>query len=626
MSARPTSSRASRPRSATPEPSAPRARNARIGSLSAGLALALAGAALFLWTWGTWPDVMVDFGREAYAPWQIAQGRALYRDVAWFNGPLSPHVNALAFAIFGASLWTLFLVNAAFLALLTALLYRTLSRASDRLSATVACLVLFGVFGFGQLVGIGNYNWVAPYSHELTHGVLLGIASIAALQRWHGRRHAAWLALSGFCLGLSFLTKAEVFVAALGGTATALGLFLRREPLARRHAGVLAPLFGFSALLPVAGAWALLGARLGPSEALRGVLGSWPWVIGGEVNELAFYRWGAGLDAPLEHLRQMTVATAGWALALLSPLLAAFLARRLRAPSRALALAVFAAEGLALLAVPETAWLHAARPLPLFLLAILAAFAASLWRREVAPRATLGAIELALAVFALLLLGKMGLNARVQHYGFALAMPATLVVTVALVGWIPSLLERRGAHGYLFRAAALALLAVSVARHLQRSAQFIRTKTATVASGADAFRSDPIRGPMVGAALAEIRRRLPEQATLAVLPEGVMLNVLARRANPTPFVNFMPPELAMFGEESILSAFRANPPDFVVLAHKDTSEYGFPLFGREYGRDLYAWVRSNYSPRWQVGYPHAAEPLQPGTLFALQLLERTAGR
>jgi hypothetical protein len=618
--------RTSRPRSSRAP--APRETHARIGSLSAGLALALAGAALFLWTWGTWPDVMVDFGREAYAAWQIAEGRALYRDVAWFNGPLSPHVNALAFRVFGASLWTLFLVNAVLLALLTALLHGSLSRASDRLSATVACLVLFGVFGFGQLVGIGNYNWIAPYSHELTHGVLLGVAAIAALQRWQGRRGAGWLALSGLCLGLSFLTKAEVFVAALGGTATALALLLLREPLARRQAGVLAPLFGFSALLPVAAAWALLGARLGPSEALRGVLGSWPWVIGGQVGDLAFYRWGAGLDAPLEHVRQMAVASAGWALALLPALLATFLARRLRAPSRVLALAVFTAEGLALLAVPESAWLHAARPLPLFLLAILAAFAALLWRRrrEMAPRATLGAIELALAVFALLLLGKMGLNARVQHYGFALAMPATLVVTVALIGWIPSLLDRRGAHGTLFRAAALALLAVGVARHLQRSARFLETKTATVASGADAFKSDPIRGPMVGAALAEIRRRLPEQGTLAVLPEGVMLNFLARRANPTPFVNFMPPELAMFGEPAILSALRANPPDFVVLAHKDTSEYGFPFFGRDYGRDLYTWVRSNYTPRWQLGYPHGAEPLQSGTVFALQLLERNPVR
>ena len=624
MSARAPSPRAEPVRAAAAEPPARRATYGRIGALAAGLAPVLAAAALLRWTWGTWPDVMVDFGREAYAAWQLAEGRALYRDIAWFNGPLSPHVNALAFRVFGASLWTLFLVNAALLALLTALLYGLLGRASDRLSASVACLVLLGVFGFGQLVGIGNYNWIAPYSHEATHGVLLGIAAIAALQHWQGRRRAAWVALSGLCLGLSFLTKAEVFVAAFGGAMAALVLLLRREPLARERAGVLALVFSCSGLLAVAAAWALLGARLGPAGALRGILGSWRWVFGGEVGELAFYRSGAGLDAPLEHLRAMAVATAGWALALLPALLAAFLARRLRAPSRGLALGLFAAEAMALLAVPESAWLHAARPLPLFLLAILAAFGVALWRRrrEDAPLATLGAIELGLALFALLLLAKMGLNARVYHYGFALAMPATLVVTVALVGWIPALLTRRGAHGYLFRAAALALLAVGVARHLQRTARFIETKTATVASGADAFKSDPIRGPMVDAALAELRRRLPEQASLAVLPEGVMLNFLARRANPTPFVNFMPPELAMFGEPAMLAAFRADPPDFVVLAHKDTSEYGFPLFGRDYGRDLYAWVRANYTPRWQIGYPRGAEPLQPGTVFALQLLER----
>ena len=48
-------------------------------------------------------------------------------------------------------------------------------------------------------------------------------------------------------------------------------------------------------------------------------------------------------------------------------------------------------------------------------------------------------------------------------------------------------------------------------------------------------------------------------ATLAVLPEGVMLNYLLRRDSPLRVINLMPPELLVFGEEGILHALGAQP-------------------------------------------------------------------
>ena len=76
------------------------------------LALAALPLAAFLLhrSWGAWPDVMVDFGRELYVPWRITLGEVLYRDLEWFNGPLSQYVNALWFRLFGVGAWTLFAV------------------------------------------------------------------------------------------------------------------------------------------------------------------------------------------------------------------------------------------------------------------------------------------------------------------------------------------------------------------------------------------------------------------------------------------------------------------------------------------------------------------------------------
>ena len=65
----------------------------------------------------------------------------------------------------------------------------------------------------------------------------------------------------------------------------------------------------------------------------------------------------------------------------------------------------------------------------------------------------------------------------------------------------------------------------------------------------------------------------------------------------------MPPELVMFGEERIVASFQKHPPDYIALVHKDTAEYGFPLFGRDYGRQLFEWLANHYQPVHLIGAP-----------------------
>ena len=50
------------------------------------LAAATLGPAASVWSVG--PDPLIDFGRELYVPWRITEGDVLYRDVAYFNGPV----------------------------------------------------------------------------------------------------------------------------------------------------------------------------------------------------------------------------------------------------------------------------------------------------------------------------------------------------------------------------------------------------------------------------------------------------------------------------------------------------------------------------------------------------------
>ena len=98
------------------------------------------GVFMFHISWLKAPDILVDFGRELYVPWQLSEGKLLYKDLVYWNGPVSPYLNALIFSLFGASVHALLAFNVVIIIAITVLLFRLFSykdeylgRASGRL-------------------------------------------------------------------------------------------------------------------------------------------------------------------------------------------------------------------------------------------------------------------------------------------------------------------------------------------------------------------------------------------------------------------------------------------------------------------------------------------------------------
>src|SRR5260221_4353091 len=255
-------------------------------------------AAMLVWPWGTWPDVLVDFGGELYVPWRLAEGDVLYRDVAYFTGPLSPYVNAAVFRVFGASLLALVVANLAVLAGIAGLLHRLVARIAGDLAAAAALVVFLTLFAFAQLESIGNSNYVCPYSHETTHGALLALAALLVLARWLESRRTIWIATLGFLVGLAFLTKVEVFLAVAAAALVGLALGSRADESGSGSLVRSAAVFVGCALLPVAIAFGALSTAMPPAAAWHGTLGAWPYTLDGRVADLAFYRWVLGTDRP----------------------------------------------------------------------------------------------------------------------------------------------------------------------------------------------------------------------------------------------------------------------------------------------------------------------------------------
>ena len=66
---------------------------------------------LFVLYFGKQGAYMVDVGREAYIPWQMLQGKLLYKDIYNVYGPLGYQINTVAYALFGVHLNTLYFMG-----------------------------------------------------------------------------------------------------------------------------------------------------------------------------------------------------------------------------------------------------------------------------------------------------------------------------------------------------------------------------------------------------------------------------------------------------------------------------------------------------------------------------------
>jgi hypothetical protein len=599
--------------------------------------LALAG-----WSWRKWPDLLVDFGQQLYVPWQLAGGKLLYKDIAFLHGPFSQHFNALLFRIFGVSLTVLIFLNLAILAGITAIVYRIVRLFGDRPTAATACLTLLCVFGFSQYVGVGNYNYVTPYNQEATHGVALTAGLVLSLSYYLTRGGRAACALAGLWLGLALLTKVDVAPAAMIVAVLGLGagLVVKNPSVSLKVTDVA--LFGGIAAAPAIGFFIYFLSYLPVGEALTAVGGGFS-VLSREVVNNPFFLRVTGLDDVGGNLGRMVGMFALIVVFVLAAGVADVASARLSRRPLFVGATLGGALFLGLILKPDLLpWPELPRALPLTTFLALTVFAALFLKHRDRKEIWSPILPMLLwTTFALVLLAKVLLNVHVYHYGFYLAMPATLVLVVCLIEWIPRGLKwsptgrARGSTtssfdslrslrttlskgprpeavarvegssfgcGIVFRSLALAVVAAGIVYHLGWSQEFYRFKNFPVGKGGDTILaySPAVHAPakIIAAALRWIEENTPAGVTFVALPEGIMLNYLSRRPTTLPQMNFMMTEMIVFGEEGTLAGFQTMPPDYVVLVHKDTSEWGVGPFGRDnrYGRRIVRWVNQNYEP------------------------------
>lgn len=562
-------------------------------------------------------------------PWRISDGAVLYRDIYFFaGGPLSQYFNALLFKIFGTSFSVLIISNLVAVAAMLLIVYCRFLAAADALTSTTICLGIVLVFAFAEYTTIGNYNYIAPYSHEALHGLVLSIFALALLADWLAKKKMHFAFAAGFCGGLVFLTKAEIFLALAASAFAAFVLFCATRGEIKFAAKSFAAFF-LAGIIPPLGFYLLFLNAEDWRESLRSVCFAFVPLLQAPVVKNPFYEWSMGLDHPISHLREMGIHFLFLALAISFYAVVFRQMERLKTkwlqskwifpPMVQLVLPLVIIFSLPFLAGLYD-WRNCGMPLPLL---SICACVLLCWNYKKLSVENKTVFPLLWSVFGLVLLLKLGLFPRIWHYGFVLAMPAFTGAVYLLVWLLPKLMEEKFAvPPRFFRATiCLALLAGFASLSGQSQAMYAGKKLA-VGQGGDkmiTFGPGVDAGEETKTALAWIGKNVPRDATLAALPEGAMFNYLSRRANPTPCLFWDPNALSVFGRSNMTAAFEKNPPDYVVLVERDASQFGTGYFGHDprNGLEVMQWIGKNYATAILIG----SEPLQNGN-FGIKILKR----
>jgi hypothetical protein len=556
-----------------------------------GIAVLALMAAWFLWqSWCKWADPIIDSGPQWYADWRVSLGAVPYRDFNWNYGPISILFDGLLFKIFGPGMMVLAAANLVIYAGIVTLAYIAFRTAWGRLAAFAALAVFVSVFSFSMINSVGNYNYVLPYANETTRGVLLMTITVFAFVQWCGQpsgKSAFWL---GLCGGVASVLKPE-FMLAWGVLATGALLvrFRQRQRPSLGEFGVMAAGLALPTLLFTLWFWRFDSLKSAFADACQAW---WVVLVSQRDVQLVYQDNYTGIDHAWRNIRLELLATFGAALVVGAIWAAGWFVNR---PWRPLVRWLLGAAALYLAcSIDLGGGFEIGLCFPGLMLIIFIVVMTDLARD---PRidgriGTKNLMALALVLLAGALLARMFLRSRINHFGFIQAAFAGMTAAAVIVAKVP----KWTGHGLWGRRVALGGIVVMlglccrlvVAESMSNHAM----QTQPIGSGADRFYAFKSQVDETGAIVnwtVEQMKSAPPDATLLVLPEGVMINYLSRHVRPM--------REYLTDEDAYIKQLSQVRPDYVIIIWGDQRDAGISQFGDpgHEGARIAQWLRDNYT-------------------------------
>lgn len=555
--------------------------------------------------WNYCGDFIVDCGREAYFPQQVLEGKILYKDIFNIYGPLSYQLNALFYKIVGLNINTLRLVGLLNALLILPLIY-VITRffTSKEVCWAVSFFILATCF-FGKPA----FNYIFPYAYAMEYALSFCLLSILFLLIYFKTSKQFLIPLSCFFIGASVASKYD-FLPYL--------IFLAFVIFVMKFYNKLKTKYLFYSLIalvfvPFVCFLTLHLQGLTVKEFLNQLVFIKIYSLSDSIQFL--FTNMTGLYPSLNSFQlDFRYFIKSLTLFILFVGLIYFSLKhcttRLKAFSAGIIYLfvfgfccydIFMSKWI--LVFVEFCWL------PLFTVFVFVLMLVRLFKTKNYSKDGSYTILVLLSLIASM---KSLFFLNLNSYG-TFNFPLLFIVnTIFIVEYLPlwfknldKTLVRKSFSIFVIGLGTLVFVNViynyffvtqfSVNASGQQEARVLRNQSfGSIVNKRGTFFADKNIAASAQQAIDYIEKNLRPDDTLWVVPEGPMINFLTNHSFPTIYYNSTSPFLETFGEEKIISDIEKTPPDYIIINDKQSVEYGYTFFGKDYGFNLYSYILAAY--------------------------------
>lgn len=566
-------------------------------TLSALLLLVILWAVKVYATWGAWGNLTIDSGHEMYVPAVLAEGKLLYRDVWFMYGPAAPYFNSYLYRLFGVHLNVLYWAGSLSALGSAIFLYLIGMRLSSWLVGWTAGAVLLM-----EAFEPSLFCFPLPYAFAAVYGCLIGCLFLWLVMNASTSLRWPWMFAAGSAAAVALLVKPEFGLACYGtlGLLIVARCFLQRSwKLLARDVLAILPGILICALVirwmvSIAGVDFITQENIlsWPSNYFMKTYGKmWLAQTGFTITGSAFH--GAMVRAiPLAFI-----------------LLASYCVlwrKRSRAQSIQLSVLFVLAVVLyfdlnnysrrSLSWVLEKTLRNILFPRDMVLYAILAALGAWLyfWWRTRSSIACSPAFPLLLTFSGLLafrILMKMAPNGYSIYYNGPVVLSFLLLLCL--------IIPRSGrSRRFVFTGElAICLMCLMPVVWYTRSLDAQANDFVPLTTERGTVRVSKGLAENYKAAIQFMKEKAFLGQSVFSVPEDTSLYFLSGTYCPTRVYLFIPGSVAP-GKmtDELIGEIERKPVDYLIWSNRTFSEYGVPVFGKDFDREIGDYLKSHYRP------------------------------
>jgi hypothetical protein len=554
-------------------------------------------------SWHRWGDLIIDTGREFWIPLQILKGKLLYKDLFYEHGPLAPYLLAFLYKVGGVHINAVIGCGITITVLMALLLYKIARFFLDELTSGLAVLTFLFVFAFGSYDYAGIFNFILPYSFASTFFILFISSALYFFIKFVFFEKEKYLLFWSLSLSCAFFSRIETTVLEWLAFLMVGGVFILKGGHKRRWPWVLYLIS--PALISLMGYFLFLFGTRAFAGFKESVI-SHTWTVANSVFNAGLM----GLDripvnsalmvkSFLVHLAVVFLLGAG------SCGIYSFFLNKGKSylPLILGSLAIFFTFGVSR---HYEVMNFQYRCLPLILIiGASMSFIKTLRLFEFKKNVSL----LSLQLISLLTISRIFFRPTVNGYGFYLLVLGLVCYYIFLFVTVKPLFKKylRNFSDIFFSVTLACYFTFLISFYWRQSFSIYTHKNLKVNTERGyIFSWDDPRGARIREVIDYLKENTSSGDRVVVIPEGVGINFFSQRENPSGLCNFTPLALRTLGEERVISSF--GDIEYILLVHRTTQEYGFPRFGRDYGKRIYSWILENYRLIKLIGpYPFRSD-------------------